>query len=158
MRKIFAVLMLSLLCVSINAKDIFEYEVVSAGVATEGSELVKVYSYASNQKKAIELGKKNAVHAILFKGVPGSNGNYTKPAMVKNADYEANEDFFDKFFKSGKYLQFVALSTDGVIDPSDMLRVGGRYKIGIVYVVNKAALRQYLESEGIIKGMNSMFE
>lgn len=148
------------LTIASNAKDKdeFIYEVVSAGVGTEGTEIIKVYSYAKSQKKAIEIGKKNAVHAILFKGVPSSSGNYTKPALVKNADKEKNKDFFDNFFKSGQYLQYVTLSTDGVIDPSDMLRVGNQYKIGIIYVVNKNSLRTYLEEQGIVKGLNSMFE
>lgn len=138
-------------------KEEFKYEVVSMGVGSEGTELIKVFSYAKNQNKAIEIGKKNAVHAILFKGVPGSSGNYTQPAIVKNAEYENNKSFFNDFFKSGRYLQFVTLSSDGTVDPEDMLRVGGQYKIGIVYAVNKAALRKYLEEEGIIKSFGSMF-
>ncbi len=138
-------------------KNEFNYEVVSAGVATEGTELIKVYSYAKNQNKAIEIGKMNAVHAILFKGVPGSSGNYIKPAMVKPEQKEANQEFFDNFFKSGQYLQYVTLSSDGVIDPRDMLHVGNQYKIGIIFAVSKTALRQYLEDQGIITSLGSMF-
>lgn len=155
MKRYIILALLALVCYGVQAKDKdeFKYEVVSAGVATEGSELIKVFSYAKNQKKAIEIGKANAVHAILFKGVPGSNGNYTKPAMVKIQDKTNNQDFFDNFFKSGQYLQFVTVSNDGLIDPEDMLRVGGEYKIGIIYCVSKDALRKYLVDSGIIKSL-----
>ncbi len=155
MKRYIMLALMALLCYGMQAKDKdeFRYEVVSAGVGTEGSELIKVFSYAKNQKKAIEIGKKNAVHAILFKGVPGSNGNYTKPAMVKPQDKTANKEFFDEFFKSGQYLQFVSVSNDGAIDPEDMLRVGGEYKIGIIYSVSKDNLRKYLTDNNIIKSL-----
>lgn len=159
MNKIVIFFCLFVLTVSCWAKDKdeFRYEVVSAGVGTEGTELIKVYSYAKTQKKAIEIGKKNAVHAILFKGVPGGAGNYSKPAIVKNHEKESYKDFFKDFFNSGQYNQFVSVSSDGIIDPEDMLRVGSDYKIGIIYSVNKDALRQYLVDNGIIKTIGSMF-
>lgn len=155
MKQYIILALLALVCYGVQAKDKdeFKYEVVSAGVATEGSELIKVFSYAKNQKKAIEIGKANAVHAILFKGIPGSNGNYTKPAMVKMQEKTSNQNFFDNFFKSGQYLQFVTVSNDGTIDPEDMLRVGSEYKIGIIYSVSKDALRKYLVDSGIIKSL-----
>lgn len=155
MKKYIIFALLALVCYGVQAKDKneFRYEVVSAGVASEGSELIKVFSYAKNQKKAIEIGKANAVHAILFKGVPGSNGNYTKPAMVKMQEKNNNQKFFDEFFKSGQYLQFVTVSNDGAIDPEDMLRVGSEYKIGIIYCVSKDNLRKFLIDNGIIKSL-----
>lgn len=155
MKQYIILALLAFVCYGVQAKDKdeFRYEVVSAGVASEGSELIKVFSYAKNQKKAIELGKANAVHAILFKGVPGSNGNYTKPAMVKTQEKINNQKFFENFFKSGQHLQFVTVSNDGAIDPEDMLRVGSEYKIGIIYCVSKDALRKYLVDNGIIKSL-----
>lgn len=155
MKKYIILTLLALLCYGVQAKDKdeFKYEVISAGVGSEGSELIKVFSYAKNQKKAIEIGKANAVHAVLFKGIPGSNGNYTKPAMVKMQEKANNEKFFDNFFKTGQYLQFVTVSNDGTIDPEDMLRVGGEYKIGIIYSVSKDNLRKYLIDNGIIKSL-----
>ena len=146
MKKYIILTLLALLCYGVQAKDKneFKYEVVSAGVGSEGSELIKVFSYAKNQKKAIEIGKANAVHAVLFKGIPG---------MVKMQEKANNEKFFDNFFKTGQYLQFVTVSNDGTIDPEDMLRVGGEYKIGIIYSVSKDNLRKYLIDNGIIKSL-----
>ena len=73
--------------------------------------------------------------------------------MVKMQEKANNEKFFDNFFKTGQYLQFVTVSNDGTIDPEDMLRVGGEYKIGSIYRVSKDNLRKYLIDNGIIKSL-----
>ncbi len=159
MRKILLFLLMCVMSLNASAKDKneFRYEVVPVAVGTEGTALIKVYSYAKSQKKAIELGKKNAVHAILFKGIPGGNGVYATPPMVKPAIQAANQDFFDQFFKNGDYLRFVTLSSDGLVDPEDMLRVGSDYKIGVIFAVSKNELRKYLEDNGIIQSLGNMF-
>lgn len=138
-------------------KKEYRYEIVPVGVGSQGSLLIKVYSYAKNEKDAIELAKENAVHGVLFKGVVGGNGASAQPAIVKPEEKEMNQDFFDDFFKSGRYLQFVSLSSDGTVSSNDRLKVGNLYKIGIIVSVNKADLRKYLESEGVIKKFGSIF-
>ena len=135
----------------------FRYEIVSMGTGSQGSALIKVYSYAKKEKDALELAKQNAVHGILFKGVAGTNGTASQPALVKPQEKENNQDFFDSFFDNGDYQRYVSLSSDGIIDPKDRMKVGKEYKIGIVVSVNKADVRKYLENEGIIKGLGSMF-
>ena len=64
-------------------KKEYRYEIVPVGVGSQGSLLIKVYSYAKNEKDAIELAKENAVHGVLFKGVVGGNGASAQPAIVK---------------------------------------------------------------------------
>ena len=135
----------------------FRYEIVSMGTGSQGTDLIKVYSYAKNEKNAIELAKENAVHGVLFKGIAGSNGTYSQPALVKPQEKDNNQDFFDAFFDNGTYQRYVSLSSDGTVDPKDRMKVGKEYKIGIIVSVNKADLRKYLESEGIIRGLGSMF-
>ena len=56
MKKYIILTLLALLCYGVQAKDKneFKYEVVSAGVGSEGSELIKVFSYAKNQKKRLK--------------------------------------------------------------------------------------------------------
>lgn len=160
-KKILLIILISLFTFDLSAKkkdsDEFRYEIVPMGVGTEGTALIKVYSYAKSQKKAIEVGKKNAVHGILFKGVPGGKGVYAQPPLVKPIEQETNKDFFDEFFESGEYLRFVTVSSEGIIDPKDMMRVGKNYKIGIVYTVSKNELRKYLEDNKIIKRLDSIF-
>ncbi len=132
-------------------KDEFRYEIVPVGVGTQGTALIKVYSYAKKEKDAIELAKKNAVHGVLFKGVVGGAGVNKQPAIVSPSEYENNREFFEVFFENGTYERYVSLSSDGSVSAKDRLKVGKEYKIGIIVSVNKEDLRKYLESEGIIK-------
>ena len=149
---------LSLLCIlSCGTKHNYDYEVHSLGVGGQGSYLIKVYSYASNQKKAIERAKRDGVDAVLFKGIPAGPGVSAQKPLVSPQDHAKNEKFFKEFYKSGRYLQFVALSNDGTIRPQDRLKVGSQYKIGVALSIQKDALRKYLESEGIIKKLGSIF-
>ena len=135
----------------------FRYEIVSMGTGAQGTDLIKVYSYAKKEKDAVELAKMNAVHGVLFKGVSATSGTAKQPALVKPQEKENNQDFFENFFDSGAYQNYVNLSSDGTVDPKDRMKVGKEYKIGIIVSVNKADLRKYLESEGIIKGFKNMF-
>ena len=61
----------------------YGYEMTCLGVGSEGSNLLKVYSYGKNYDKAVKQAKHDAVHGILFKGIVGSNGCANQPAMVK---------------------------------------------------------------------------
>ena len=142
---------LSLAASSCVTQQAFGYEMVCLGVGTEGSNLLKVYSYAKNYDKAVAQAKHDAVHGILFKGIVGSNGCGHQPAIVKPEEMSANQAFFDNFFQNGEYLRFVNISNDGSVSGADRLKVGNMYKIGVCVSVQKDALRKYLESAGIIK-------
>ncbi|HHU26356.1 MAG TPA: hypothetical protein GXZ56_07035 [Bacteroidales bacterium] len=138
--------------------DAFRYEIVCEGVGTQGSNLIKVYSYSKKPVVAIESAKKNAVHGILFKGFTGANGCAAQRALVTPAVYEQNRSFFDNFFAdNGNYSRYVSLSSDGSIDSKDRLKVGKEYKIGVIVSVNTASLRRDLENAGIIKKLSSGF-
>ena len=138
-------------------KQDYSYEMHCLGVGAQGTALLKVYTYARNQKRAIEQAKHDAVHGLLFKGLPGGAGCYNQPAIVKPQELHANEKFFNDFFRDGEYLRFVTLSTDGNVSAQDRLKVGNRYKIGVAVSVQKDALRKYLEDQGVIKSLTSLF-
>lgn len=129
----------------------YGYEMTCLGVGSEGSNLLKVYSYGKNYDKAVKQAKHDAVHGILFKGIVGSNGCANQPAMVKPQEQVANQAFFDEFFKKGEYIRFVNISNDGSIGATDRLKVGSMYKIGVTVSVQKDALRKYLKQAGVIK-------
>lgn len=135
----------------------YGYELHSLAVGSQGTALIKVYSYGRTQSKAIEQAKRDAVHGILFKGVPGGAGVSQQPALVKPSEQSANEAFFKKFFDSGDYLRFVNLSSDGTVGAQDRLKVGKMYKVGVAVSVQKDALRKYLEENGIIKKLDYLF-
>lgn len=156
--KIIALLIVAISFASCGSKNVnYNYEVVPVGVGAQGSYLIKVYSYAKSYDDAVEIGKENAVRAVLFKGIPGGNGVSNQKAFVSIEQLNSNKSFFDSFFKDGTYLRFISLSNDGTIGQKDRLKVGNQYKIGIVYSVRKDDLRKYLEDQGIIKKLGSMF-
>lgn len=134
----------------------YDYEVQFIRTGTEGTELFKVFAYGGNEKECIEAAKKNAVKALIFKGVP-SSGN-PKPMVNEVGAEEKYRDYFNEFFKDGgKYLNYVAISNDGSIDDKDRFRVGNRLKIGVVVSVQKFNLRKELEAAKIIKKLDDGF-
>lgn len=138
----------------------WRYEVECVGVGQQGTSLVKIWSYSKKPKVALEQAKKNAVHAITFKGLAaGSNGCMSQRALVRDPGVEdQKEQFFDEFFSDGgKFEKFVTISGDGAVAAGDRIKVGKEYKVGVIVVVNHAALRKDLEAAGVIKSLSHGF-
>ncbi len=144
------------------------YEVQALEQGKEGTVLMKVFSYGKTTEEAIERAKLDAVHAVLFKGIPGSNCE--KPLIGDLSLLQSKADYFKTLFgvdelegytrkkkkirygtENAPYRLYVSLSTDGSIDPADRLRVGKEYKVGVSVSVQFHALRAQLEKDGIIK-------
>ena len=135
----------------------WRYELECVGIGSQGSYLVKVWSYSKNAKVAIEQAKKNAVHGIVFKGFAGSGQICpSQKALAPEVGVEdKHKDYFEKFFKDGgDYMKYVSVSGDGI---PQTIKVGKEYKIGIIVSVMKDALRKDLEVAGVIKGLTSGF-
>ncbi|RAV30191.1 hypothetical protein [Sinomicrobium soli] len=141
----------------------WRYEIQCVNVGRQGSYLIKVYSFSRKKHIPAEQSKKNAVHGIIFKGIPaGERGCVSQPPLARNANVEQEKrEYFDDFFaEGGKYMKFVSLTTDGAVAATDRFRVGRNgkeYKIGVVVTVNIDLLRKELESAGIIRGLSSGF-
>lgn len=145
----------------------WRYEIECEGVGQQGIFIIKVYSYSRRKDVAIEQAKKNAIHGVIFKGIPsGKQGCVSQPALARSSNLEQQKrDYFNSFFhEGGKYMKFVNLTTDGAVKASDRYVVGGRglfrrkqYKIGVIVSVNVARLRQELEDAGVIKKLSSGF-
>lgn len=139
----------------------YEIEPV-VGQAKQGSCMVKVWTYAKKMDKAVAQAQKNAVHGIIFKGYAASTDGTRLPGQKPLVtDYETEIEhaaYFEDFFKDGgRYMRFVSLVNNGTPGPGDLVKVGKEYKVGIVVVVLKDALRKELESAGIIRALNAGF-
>ncbi len=167
MESFFKALMIICLCVfglqaagakSKADKDMnnFRYEVEAVSIGTQGTYLVKVWTYSVKPQLAIEQAKKNAVHGIIFKGFPSKGRVSGQKPLAQDPNLEVEQKaFFDGFFEDGgKYMKFVTLTNDGAIAAEDRLKIGGEYKIGVVVSVNVAALRKDLEDAGVIKALD----
>ena len=138
----------------------WKYEIEGIGTGVQGSYQVKIWSIGSFQEAIIEQAKKNAVHAIIFKGFPDNNRVKGQKPLATNPNLEQEQlAFFDEFFlNGGKYLKFVSLLANGSILPEDRIKLGKfEYKIGVIVSVNSAELRKDLENAGIIKGLTTGF-
>jgi hypothetical protein len=135
----------------------YEIEVVNTG--TQGTKQVKVWTYSKKADVAIEQAKKNAVHGIIFKGMPNNGAVTGEKAMAQDPNLESSqEEFFKEFFKDGgKYSKYVTLVNNGAIAAGDIMKVGKEYKVGVVVSVNTSGLRKDLEQAGIIKSLTNGF-
>lgn len=142
-----------------NAAAFYNYEVECLGTGMDGTQLLKVWGYGKNKTEAVEQAKKDAVHAVIFKGVPtGKPGCMQRPLATKAGAEQQHNDYFQTFFKkNGPYLKFVTISNDGSIDPADRLKAGKKYKIGVTVSVAHSALRKELEAAGVIEKLDSGF-
>ena len=131
------------------------YEVQFIKTGVDGTILFKIFSYGKDEDQAVQNAKSDALKAVMFKGIPGSD--LVNPMVRDLSALETQKDFFQTFFKTEQYLQYVSISGDGTIDGEDRLKVGRKYKIGVVVSVQKANLRKLLETAGIIKSLNAGF-
>ncbi len=133
------------------------YEVECMGTGMDGTQLIKVWGYGKNPSSAIYYAKKNAVHAVMFKGInAGKSGCMTRPLITKPGAEVRHSDFFNTFFADGgHYLNFVSQTGDGTVDRIKVAT--GQYKVGVIVSVRHAALRRELETAGIINKLSRGF-
>ncbi len=135
------------------------YEVSTVQVGQDGTKLLKVWGFGKKVDRAVTQAKKNAVHACIFRGIPGNETSMSTPAICKDPNaLESNLDYFYDFFETGStYLQFVNLTTDGVPSGQDRRKVDGGYKVAIYVQVMYDNLKDRLETDGIVRKLNSGF-
>lgn len=131
------------------------YELQAAvGQASEGSAMVRVWTYSKKAKIAKEQAGKNAVHGILFKGYPSLNHGNTRivgrEALISDASiWDTQAAYWQEFFKEGgSYQRYVSYIANGT--PDFITKVNKEYKIGIVVIVQVEALRKRLQEDGIL--------
>lgn len=165
MKKIAILFILSILCFNASAQypyQMYEYELSLSKenvASTSGFKVFKVWSM-SKKKADIsnEVNMANAIHGLLFKGLAASDDGYqgNVPALVPNG-YESHREYFDLFFQSGEFKQFIQLTSRGAIQAGDVIKVGKKYKVGLLVQVNVNALRKRLEKDGIVTSAKNIF-
>ncbi|MBN1185008.1 MAG: hypothetical protein JXB49_22170 [Bacteroidales bacterium] len=132
------------------------YEVECLGTGLQGSQLIKIWGYGKSPEDAMIQAKRNAVHAVIFKGIVAGQGCMKRPLLNEPGAEQAHEDYFKLFFSpAGKYLNFVSLSGEGV---QERIKIDKKtYKVAINVSVMHSALRQELEAAGIAKKLDAGF-
>jgi uncharacterized Fe-S cluster-containing radical SAM superfamily enzyme len=162
-----AILMAIPVCVSGQSKkeikNLMEsfnnYEVTTVKVAVDGTKFVKVWGYGKKVDDAIVQAKKNAVHASLFRGLPGMESAMATPPIFKDPNaFDSNKDYFiNFFFTGGEYIKYINVTTDGVPSGQDRRQVKGGYKVALYVQVMYDNLRDRMEADGLVKKLNSGF-
>lgn len=135
------------------------YEITTEKVGVDGTKFVKVWGFGKNVDAAVMNAKENAVHACIFRGLPGSATAMSTPPICPNPDtLTANEDYFQSFFApGGPYLAYITMTTDGVPTGTDKRKVKGGYKVGIYVSVMYDNLKRKLEQDGIARKLSTGF-
>lgn len=158
--------MFSLLClwvmanIQVSAKTTTsayqQYEPECLGVELDGSQTLRVWGVGSNKKDAVEQAKKDAVRAVIFKGIhSGLSGCNTKPILMEVNAEEKYEDYFNVFFMDGgEYLKYVSMKDEKRINlfKKDKEKENSQHfvKYGITVRVLRAELKKRLENDNII--------
>lgn len=135
------------------------YEVATVQVGSDGTKFVKVWGYGKNLKKAMLQAKKNAIHACIFRGLPGTETAMATPPLCNNSDaFEQNRAYFESFFSdSGDFVRYLNMTTDTVPSGTDMRAVKSGYKVALYIQIMYDNLRKRLEDDGIIRGLSTGF-
>lgn len=138
------------------ASRYYNYDPIVVEVGTQGTVIIKAWGIAPTVSEAKEEVKKNAVHALLFKGFSNTasvNSTDLRPLLTEPNAEQKYSDYFRSFFaKNGKYSKFVQF-TDGLgeIEPGNKIKSGKLYKVAVTVVVNRQLLLKELEQSGIKK-------
>ncbi len=153
-------MMMVLLAISfVSAKDKVDdsrYEIEMAEVGEPGTLVVKVWSYNKKPQVSDDVAKMNAIKGVLFKGVSDSGRMKGRKALVEDG-YENHKDYFDDFFGDAKYAKYSRVALNSYVEQNSLIKVGKLYKIGKIVVISYNDLRKQLETDKVIKGLNSGF-
>ena len=144
-----------------EATAAWDYEVETMGQNRRLGHVLKIWTYSKATHVAQEQCKKNAIHAVVFRGVPANDEKRLhgiRPLMLNAADEQKHAAFFDTFFaEGGAYKRFATGSNSGF---ADVLKVGKgdhKYKVGLTITVDTPSLRRYLEESGVLVSLNKGF-
>lgn len=79
------------------------------GVDLDGSQTIRAYGSGTTKHDAIEQAQKNAVQAVIFKGIlDGQKGCDVRPILSEPNAAESYEVFFNEFFgRRGGYREYI---------------------------------------------------
>ena len=117
--------------------------------ALDGSVVVRAWGQGSSRSEAMEQAKKNALRDVIFKGLKKGQCNF-KPLLFEVNAQEKYENYFNHFFGSGEYTQFLKM---------DVTKMGSGVKAksqtrdsyAVVVRILRADLEKKLIADNILK-------
>ena len=147
---------LSIFIVETYAQKQFAYQLECVSLENSGSVTIKIWNTKKGKKYAPLQAREDAIDAILYSGVPGSNGCVAqKPLLSTTESIDAFKKIETAFFtKKGAWSSYTRdASTTNTIPE----RIGDKSWKVYQVSVSKDLLRKYLEEQKIIRALNSGF-
>ena len=125
-------------------------------VENSGSVTAKIWNTKKGKRYRQLQARKDALHAVLYSGVPSNNGCVSqKPILSTPESIAAFKKIENVFFsKNGEWSKYTREATVSTTLPQQL----GNKKWKIYQVsISKDLLRKYLEAQKIIKSLNTGF-
>ena len=132
-----------------------QFEVEMAEIGQPGMLVVKVWCYAKKPNIADNIFKTCALKGVLFRGIDKNGRIQGRPAMAVEG-YDAHREYFDDFFMR-EYQNYARIAQNGYVDQNSIIKVKKLYKVAKLVVVSYNELRNRLEKDNIVRGLNSGF-
>jgi len=154
--RFFCMLLVAVIVGSCSKSYHFQYtDLMCKGRGQGGSKQIALTTKAGKSKDLEQSAKKDAIHALIFRGVLLGNGECPRSPIVPNSSESdpKNKAFFDQFFASpSNYEQFI-LSVSLQSPPGVMKVSDGGYRGSYLVTVNYDQLVKYLENQGITRSL-----
>lgn len=122
------------------------------GTDLDGSQTLRSWGTGKNKAQAMENAKKNAVRATIFDGINAGTGDCSrKPLIFEVNAAEKYEQYFNRFFADGGAYKSYTSLTDEKRTSRLKSSNSAIESWGVVVRVDRAALRQRLIDDGIVK-------
>ena len=127
-------------------------EIECLGVEGDGSQTIRVTGTGRSRGDAIEQAMKDAVNAVIFKGIRGGmQGCDARPLVNELNARDKYADYFDPFFMDrGTYRDYVSMM-DRKPGSNDIQSNRSFMNVRITVRVYRSELRARLREDGIIK-------
>lgn len=128
----------------------YGFETECLGVDPDGSQMLRTWGSGTSKTKAIEQAKRNAVEAVIFKGITAGTGDCNKRPLVNQPNArERYEDYFNAFFSDGgaynKYVSLEETRTSRIKSKSSTLEAWS-----VVVIIDRTALKARLADDNVI--------
>jgi hypothetical protein len=132
------------------------YQTECVSLETDGYVTLKIWDTKAGKSYKPEQARKDAVHALLYSGIAGSNGCTTQGSLLnKTEELDKFKEIEKEFFsKNGKWTQYTRSSATETTLPKN---IGEKNWKVFQVSVSKEALKKYLEEKYIIKSLNTGF-
>ncbi len=122
------------------------------GVELDGSHTLRAWGVGRNKTDAIEQAMKNALNAVLFRGIhSGDKSCNVRPLVMEVNAQEKYEYYFNIFFKDGgDYKKYVTTEDKRPLTNAKE-NTKTQVKYGITVRVLRSELKQRLIEDEIIK-------